>query len=85
VKVARFLALLGLTGVFAFGTTVTLDNGVSGVGRWEVVVDDAASSVTGNLTHAGGTNDVIYLIGTRSWWVPVVLSLSAARPRRRLL
>ncbi len=59
-KVARFLALLGLAGVFAFGATVTLDNGVSGVGGWEVIVDDAGSSATGNLTHAGGTNDVIY-------------------------
>lgn len=59
-KFARFLALLGVSGIFAVGSTVTLNNGVSGVGRWEVIVDNAASSSTGNIMHAGGTNDVIY-------------------------
>jgi hypothetical protein len=59
-EVCSFLALLGLSGVLALGSTVTLNNGVSGVGRWEVIVDNAASSSTGNITHAGGTNDVIY-------------------------
>ena len=59
-KFVRFLALLGVSGVFALGATVTLDNGLSGVGKWQVIVDNAASSSTGNITHAGGTSDVIY-------------------------
>ena len=59
-KFARFIALLGASGVFAFGASVSLDNGLSGVGRWEVVVQDGAYSSTGNITNSNGTYDVIY-------------------------